>query len=227
MPIHPFVLESLYSLFTIVLVPFRNPILLWQLAPVILMWIILEFYFGMHKHEELGWNTALGNGISLFWITISTMQYLFYNRTQVFSWDRFISITFLLLYAIFIMYISFSHRFSSKITYVLSAPTVVYFSSYLAFIYAYGMINATLPYLTAIIVLFLILLLFSYVFKRVLPNKEKDDEMSSSKMDDFKTNDFDSNLDSSFGEPSKSNTTKDPFDASFNSVKTPNDDFKF
>ena len=150
---NPFIIESFKAFFKILSTPFTNPELLWQIIPIVFMLIVMETYFGMYKHEKLGWNTALGNGISLFWIIISSMQYMFSNK-EYFAWDKFAVILFLVVYALFIVYISFSHKISAKKTYIFSSPVVIYFSGYLAFIYAYGKISADLHYLVAIIFAF-------------------------------------------------------------------------
>ena len=43
---------------------------LWVILPIFLFWIMLEFYFDTHKEETLGWNTAFGNGLSLFGVLL-------------------------------------------------------------------------------------------------------------------------------------------------------------
>jgi len=61
----------------IFLAPSKDPSIWWLLAPIILFWLITEIYFGRHKQERLGWNTALGNGLSMFWIVIISFKVLF------------------------------------------------------------------------------------------------------------------------------------------------------
>jgi len=218
---HPFIVEMFKDIFQVVSIPFTNPELLWQIAPILLMWFIIETYFGMHKHEELGWNTALSNGISLFWIIIGSMQYMFSNKAELFAWDKFGVILFVMIYAGFTIYVSFTHKISSKVTYVFSSPTAIYFLGYISFVYAYGKIDVDLPMISGVILLFLILLLFTYIYKKILPNKEKDDEMPEDKSTDF-DKDFKSDFDFDKG---LDNNKFD--DASFNSTKSKVDDFKF
>jgi len=41
----------------------NEPSILWYIAPIGVLWFILEIYFGIYEKEKLGWNTALANGI--------------------------------------------------------------------------------------------------------------------------------------------------------------------
>ena len=87
--------------------PFKDWSVFWLLAPILVLWIVLEIYFDTHKKETLGWNTALGNGISMFWITANLMRYLFSENMANFSWTKFITIMLVLVYAVFVSTIAF------------------------------------------------------------------------------------------------------------------------
>ncbi|MFC1649073.1 hypothetical protein ACFL1B_06505, partial [Nanoarchaeota archaeon] len=39
--------------------PVFNPDMLWLVIPMVFALIVFEFYFGGHKKEELGWNSAV------------------------------------------------------------------------------------------------------------------------------------------------------------------------
>lgn len=212
---NPFIEQTLRAILKIISTPFSHPELLWQLIPVFLLWIIMELYFGTHKKEKLGWNTALGNGISLFWIVISGMQYMFLNNKKAFAWNKFIFILTIMIYAIFIIVTSFKHTFSSKTTYTISSPTPIYYFSLIALIYTFGVIELNIYMITAIFSLYLFVMLFWYIFKRLLPESEKDTE---DEKDDFKS-DFGTSsdlggLDSSYGQTTPSQP--DPFANSSN-----------
>lgn len=142
-----FWLSYLGALKEILTAPFRNTNILWQLAPVIILWMIIEIYFDTHKREQLGWNTAIGNSISLSWISLAAIQQLFasksaslYSGITHFKWSTFFLILVFLLYAIFIAFISFMHSFSPEVTYVLAYPTIVYFLSIVAILFGSGVI---------------------------------------------------------------------------------------
>ena len=64
--------------------PFKSMEALWILIPLFIVWIVLEIYFARFKKEELGWNTALANGITLGWLTLQGMKALFEARPENF-----------------------------------------------------------------------------------------------------------------------------------------------
>ncbi|MEK6921550.1 MAG: hypothetical protein AABX82_06710, partial [Nanoarchaeota archaeon] len=48
--------------------PLAIPNILWTILPLLGIAFFIELYFGRYKTEELGWNTAFGNTISLLWV---------------------------------------------------------------------------------------------------------------------------------------------------------------
>jgi len=183
--------------------PFQDPSLIWQIAPIFLLWGVMMFYFGTHKHEKLGWNTALGNGISLFWIIISAMQFIFSNSSSEFTYTKFFLIMVIAIYAIFIIIISFKHTFSDKFTYALASPSPVYYFSAIVLLYAHDLFSLSFPMLIAITALFVVLLIILRIFRLFLPEMKEEDN----NMDSFDSKD-------SFGDiggSSKSDTAMDDF----------------
>ena len=84
--------------------PFKDITVFWLLAPIILFWLILEIYFGTHKEEKLGWNTALGNGLSIFWVVVISLKSIFENNFALFSLDKLLYIIFIAVYSGVIIY---------------------------------------------------------------------------------------------------------------------------
>lgn len=166
--------DVLFAFKNLVLAGFREPSLLWQIAPILLLWIILVFYFGTHKHEQLGWNTSLANGISLFWVIVSGMQRIFSEGGAHFTWTKFIIFLVITVYALIVVYISFEHRLPAKWTYGLASHHLIYYLSFLSILYAYDMIYLNIPMFIAIIILFGFILLFSFLLKKLLPALEED-----------------------------------------------------
>lgn len=185
----PFLQDILIAYKDIFTAPIKEPTILWQLAPVILLWVIMVWYFGLHKREALGWNTALGNGVSLFWIVISSMQFIFSNEGINFSWGTFAIIGAIMLYGAFIIFASFQHLLSEKVTYLIASPHPIYFLSMTAILYAYNLIQADLPTLIALILLFLFLLGVEQFVKWLMPNEDAKDDTFGSPDDTFGTAD--------------------------------------
>lgn len=180
--------------------PFVDISVLWIILPLIILWFVLEIYFDTHKKEKLGWNTALGNGISMFWITVELMRHLFENSFAAFAWPKFGAVSFIFAYALFISYVSFTHKLSAKLTYALAAPTPVYFFSGIAVMWAHGSLIISLPVLVDLMILFILIILVELILRKVLPESEKDEEETAAtgtgfgsafgKADDFSSPEF-------------------------------------
>ena len=175
----------LHDILVLLAAPFQKVSLLWQLAPIFFIWTIMVFYFGTHKHEKLGWNTSLGNGISLFWIVVSGMQYIFASGSDDFAYTKFFLIMVIALYSLFIIVTSFRHSFSDKLTYALASPSPVYYFSAIVLLYAHDVIYVSTSMIIAIFVLFVLLLLFIRLIRAFLPEMKEDDSSDSFASDSF------------------------------------------
>ena len=169
-----FVTAVLFALKNLILSLFREPTLIWQIAPILFLWIVLMFYFSTHKQEQLGWNTSLANGISLFWVIISALQYIFSNGREFFTWSKFILFFLITLYSLFIVYIAFHHLFSARITYVLASYNAIYYFSIISLLYAHDLIYLDIAMLIAIIILFGFILLIVRLLDEYLPEMRED-----------------------------------------------------
>jgi len=169
--------EIFGALGRIIASPFRNLSALWVLAPVFLLWIILIIYFDQHKKERLGWNTALGNGISMFWISVTLMKHIF--ETESFTLPKLLMVIFILVYAAFIAIISFRHSFSAKVTYTLAYPTPIYFLSGVAILVTYGNLEFDKWVFLGLVIIFLTVLLADLILRKVMPESEKDNAESN------------------------------------------------
>ena len=156
----------------IVASPFTDFSVWWYLGPILILWFLLEIYFGKYKKEKLGWNTALGNGVSLTWINIEAMRYLFSLQLGDF-WLRFLVLAIVMIYGFFVIYISFTHKFKPAVTYSLAAPTPIYFLSVVVTLWGHGNLTLSLWVLVDLILLFILALLFFIVVKKLLPGKEE------------------------------------------------------
>ena len=156
--------------------PFKDPQVLWQLLPIILLMIVLQAYFATHKKETLGWNTALGNGISLFWICITMMQKIFTD----FGIGRFLIVLMALFYSFFIMYISFTHRMSSQLSFFLAGTVTIYFLACIAVLGAYNLIELRPAVIADFLLIYLTLMGISWAAKKRLPEMKEEEDMTES-----------------------------------------------
>jgi len=176
--------------------PFKEWSLWWLLAPIFILWILMELYFGKFKKEKLGWNTSLANGISLSWIGVESMRFLFSTKPDPF-WFRFIIISLIILYGIIVFFLAFSHKISGNITYLLASPTPVYYLSTITILWGHGSLIMTWWVLLDLLILYWVLLGLFILIKKFIPESQKEIEESQSA--DIKDSSLDSgSSDSSF-----------------------------
>jgi len=131
--------------------PFKDTSALWLIVPLFLLWIVLVVYFGVYSTEKLGWNTALGNGISMFWVFVSLLSYLFSKPLT--DWTKVASLLVLFSYALFIVIVSFKHAIKESVFFVMASPTVLFFFSWIAVVWTYGSLALTWAVLIDLVVL--------------------------------------------------------------------------
>ena len=187
------ILLNLWTAFTeIIKSIFHDLSIFWFLGPVLLFWLILEVYFSKYKREELGWNTALGNGLSVFWVLIVSIKYLFEDHMANFEWPKFIALMVILVYAFFIIINSFSHKLKANVFFLLASPTIIYYLSGVAILWTYGELKITTWVLIVLVICYGLVLLFELILKKLIKGKE-------SGLDMGKETDFGSNFGESSG----------------------------
>lgn len=207
--------------------PLLKPSLFWQLGPILCIWILVEIYFGTHKKEKLGWNTALSNGISLFWIVVSAMQHIF-SEEGLFSWDKFLIILIFALYAIFVIVISFEHKFKASITFVFASPTPLFYFSAIVLLFAHDLLTLSWAMISAIALLFVIILLTITLLKKLLPEMKEDDDDFGASLSSLSTPEsgFSDTPDATVSSPSSSNSPPLDSFSSPQSIPPPADSFQ-
>lgn len=147
----------------------KEPEIWWFLAPVFILWIVMEVYFGQYKKERIGWNSLLANGISFAWINVASLRVLFSSpiRGNNFQVRLLISLLFL-IYSFFVIYIAFRHSLSEKMGQWLAGPTTVYFLSTVSVLWGQGVLVISEWVLIDFIILYLIVYLLFWLIKRRL-----------------------------------------------------------
>jgi hypothetical protein len=127
-----------------VLAPMHASDMLWMLLPLAATLLLMEFYFGRYKDEEMGWNTAFGNSLVLIFIAIDLFRHLF--EPSGLSIIQFIMMTSdikiiiplgIILMALVLMIVDFFHFLPKKLAYIVSSPTYVNLISLLGIIIVY------------------------------------------------------------------------------------------
>jgi len=154
--------------------PFKDPSILWLLIPIILFWFVLEIYFSKYKQEKIGWNTALGYGLSMFWIVVISFKTLFENNFELFSIDKLIFLIIITFYSIFIIFVSFTHRLKEKIFFLFVSPNLIYYLFGIAILLVHDLLSLNLWVIVDFIILYIIILIIEFILKKVIPAASED-----------------------------------------------------
>ena len=116
--------EIIQRLLAFVRTPLDNPEILPNVLPLILGAVVMELYFGKHKKESLGWNTATGNAI--LWISTGLSLYFTPGLGQL----ELYAVYGLLSTGLFVLYMDFFHKWPSTVAFVISSSAIVYTLAY-------------------------------------------------------------------------------------------------
>ena len=150
--------------------PFKDLTILWILIPIILFWFIIEIYFGRYKTEKLGWSTALGNGLTIFWVVTISIRTLFANNFELFSINKLLFIISIAAYSAFIIYISFTHRIKGKIFFIFASPTIVYYLFGIVMLWVHGLLDITFWVVIDLIILYIFVLILEFILRKTIPS---------------------------------------------------------
>jgi len=164
--------------------PFRDSSIWWVLTPIILFWLVLEVYFGMYKGEKLGWNTALGNGLNLFWVVVISLKALFTKNLELFSIDKLMAVIVIAVYSGFIISVSFTHKLKENIFFLFASPTTIYYLSGITILWIHGLINITLWVIIDLIIFYTVLMIFEIIMRKLISPASKDSGMEDAGIGD-------------------------------------------
>ena len=119
--------------------PFRDISVFWQLIPILLVLFVLGGYFVVWR-ERLGWNSALTNSLTLFWVVMTSMQEIS-GDADLFSWIKFSVFSGIGFYTLFLLFIVFTHKFSDKLTFLIASPLLIHFTGIIVVLWAHGLIQ--------------------------------------------------------------------------------------
>ncbi len=161
--------------------PLTNPDILWTILPLLGIAFSLELYFGRYKTEELGWNTAFGNTISLLWVTTALFRFMYETHGSVIfrEWNFAGNTpTMLLIYALglwsLLLAISnFFHILPKQISFFVSSTIPVNVSAVITTVLVIGQFQIDRVTLTAALILYITLaIIFATIQALVVPSAE-------------------------------------------------------
>ena len=134
--------------FDIIKAPLAESNMLWILGPMIIAMLLMSFYFGRYKAEELGWNTAFGNSLVLIFASVDLLRYLF-NHGGLFSFSMQNALVFAVIaQGILLTFLNFFHLLPKSIAFGISSGMTVNIVVLFVIILIYSQLP--LDYITAI-----------------------------------------------------------------------------
>ena len=161
----------------IVITPWLNKELLWMVIPLILMIFLVQMYFGRNKTEELGWNTAFGNAISLFWISVILTRFIVESTPleQLFqgkSLKSFILVGILIIWTLLLLVSDFFHALPKKIAFFFSSEILIGMTAYIFIVLIAGNIPLDRVTLFASVLLIGYAIVFFTLFRAIITPSE-------------------------------------------------------
>jgi|GEM_PF-469810 len=136
----------------LVAAPFLYPQMVYILTPMLITLVLMEFYFGRYKDEELGWNTAVGHALVLIFVGIDLLKTVYPSVTPStmathvwmdlgrFSSGETISTIIaiaVLTYGFFLLIMDFFHWLPKGLAFFVSGTLQVDLLAYLAIVLVY------------------------------------------------------------------------------------------
>lgn len=154
--------------------------MLWIVVPLVLTLFLIQVYFGRHREEELGWNTAYGNAIALIFVSVSLVRYLFerYGSDAIFNvgqpqFSKFLIVVVLFGIAFDLMLIDFTHSISKRFAFFISNSAVVTTAAYSAIVLVHTDVPMDKHTAWAVFALFFLVYIVTALIKWIIPPSEE------------------------------------------------------
>ncbi len=169
-----FLQEVFKFMWKILITPWLSSDGLWAILPLVLILIFINFYFGRNRAEELGWNSAFGNTISLLWVCVILWKFLITNHTSVEIFSHplvrdFILLSILSLWVILLSVFNFFHVLPRKFAFIISSSYSLYILGYIVISFVIGGVVITKTSLLGAIILFFLMFLLLQFIKWMVP----------------------------------------------------------
>lgn len=179
----------------IITAPFAYPEMVWILIPMAITLILMTFYFGRYRREELGWNTAVGNALVLLFVSINLFQKVYPEQNPFRALLIFFRTLFangfagegvlpgivagaLLAYALILLTADFFHWLPKKLAFFVSSGLPINILAYFGIIFVYSRTSEGLHIpidgyaFLAFVILFGALFVVLRLFQLIEPHKD-------------------------------------------------------
>ena len=151
--------------------PLLNTEMIWIISPLIFTLLIMNFYFGIHKREELGWNTAVGNSLALIFVSMDLFRHIYTNSAGktimeiIFgNFREVVVVGCIAMISFWLLFGEFFHLIPKQIAFLVSSSLPTTLIAYMGIILIYT--NVPLDFITflaGILMLIVLSIFFSIV----------------------------------------------------------------
>lgn len=174
---------------------YYNEQIFWTIAPLMFSLMMAQMYFGKYKTEEMGWNSAFTNSISLIWVTATLIKFL-HSEYGLYSFIFLDSLRgYLILMSVFLIltllisYLNFNHYIPKYWAFLLSSSLLINIIAYIVIIIIMAKFPLDIVTMDASIILFVLLLatfgLYKYSItpaKSIIPTLKKHEKLQNQKI---------------------------------------------
>jgi len=147
--------------------PLWVPEMIWIIAPLLVTFLAMTFYFGLYEGEELGWNTSVANTIVLFFVAIDLLRTMFYYSSPPSIWNylfnpwKLLTVLIIIAEAILLFSLAFRHAIPKNVMFFIASPLPVNLQAYVIATLVYLRLPPTWYTLSAALLLFACLFVIS------------------------------------------------------------------
>jgi len=167
-------------LFDLISAPWKNPEMIWILAPMLITLVLMEFYFGRYSKEELGWNTAVGNALVLIFVSIDLFRHIFAatpgivtHSILVYNLKEIFIASVIGLSAFWLLFVDFLHLLPKRLAFFISSSLPVNIIAYLGIVVVYSNFRLDNTTLLAGLLLFILLNILFGIIHLIEPKYEE------------------------------------------------------
>ncbi len=175
--------------FDILKQPLVNTEMLWILLPLLATLFLIELYFGRYRKESLGWNSAVGNSLVLFFVAVNLFSFLYRSdllisvsvippNLFVDALEKSLITFFILVESILLITLNFFHMMPRNLAFGVSSALIINFIGVIAVILVYSNLEINIITLLATLLIFIALALFFKILQLIMPKAQNEDEDS-------------------------------------------------
>lgn len=169
-----YILGVLATAWNILVSPWLSLDTLWTVLPLVMILVLIHLYFGRYRTEELGWNSAFSNSISLLWVCVILARSLFeeYGFKQIFYENGFremVLVGLLVFLVLSMLVFNYFHLLPKRLAFIFSSSDFVYVLAYVVISLIVGGFSINKNSLFAAVLVYAVLVLFLQLIKSFVP----------------------------------------------------------